>query len=337
MNHPYQLTLLRRTFAAIAASASLLASQGANAQAAGTVTLSGAAAGASSCSYSAMSVNPAGGVSVQCTSSGPVTPTPGAFSFTAATASGTANTNAQLAIQRTGGTLGAFDLYYWTEGAGCARAEVSGPVKYSDGEGGNKTLSVALGASGACTVNLAVPPPGVLATNSKIVVTVGGVVVTDPGPVTGCPTAPTNLLSASFTAIGQPLLQMQSSGQIVAIKLPGTGSRASSQVSFGESAGGAYTPQPVTVEISINKCPGVIDTDYNNFCNVRSTNGNFNAITWLSKAYSTINASNVALYGYCWAGEAGTQYYVNSRWTYSSCAFGAQVCGFAIQYNDGPY
>ena len=144
------------------------------------------------------------------------------------------------------------------------------------------------------------------------------------------------MLSAVFAGMGNPLLQMQNSGQIVAIKLPAISQR-SIKVAFGESAGGAYTPQPVTLEVSINKCPGHIDTNYANFCNLRSTNGNYNSITALTQAYSIINSTTMAsAYGVCWAGDGG-QYYVNARWTYSSCAFGAQICGFAIQYNQGPW
>jgi hypothetical protein len=144
------------------------------------------------------------------------------------------------------------------------------------------------------------------------------------------------MLTAAFAGMGNPLLQMQASGQIVAITMPALSS-VSGQVTFGESAGGAYTPQPVTLEMSINKCPGVIDTDYTNQCNIRSTNGNYNSVTYLNQAYSIINSTESASpHGLCWAGDGGT-YYLNARWSYSSCAFGAQVCGFAIQYNNGPW
>ena len=126
------------------------------------------------------------------------------------------------------------------------------------------------------------------------------------------------------------------------IPLPVTGLNSGS-VAFGESAGGAYTPQPVTIEISINKCPGLIQPVSNGtspqYCNVKNTNGNYNSITFINKPVEVVVDTNTAnLYlGACWTGDPGATYYINARWTYSSCAFGAQVCGFGIQHNRGPY
>lgn len=337
MSTPFQLSLLRRTFAAFAAATSLLAIHEAAAQTAGTVTLSGTSG--NSCNYSALSVNPSGGVTVTCSGGGTPPPanTAGAFSWTAGTATNAANSNAQATIQRTGGTLGAYDIYYWYEGAGCAHSEVAGPVKFGDGDAANKSVAIPMGRSGVCTVGIGAPPsPATIGANRFIAISVSSI-PDPPSPPSGCAATPTGMLTNAFGGLGNVLLQMQGSGQVVAIKVPNLGNRSTGQVSFGESAGGAYSPQPVTIEISINKCPGVIDTDYNNFCNLRSTNGNYNSITWMGKSYSSINAGNVQQYGYCWAGEPGTQYYINARWTYASCAFGAQVCGFAVQYNEGPY
>ena len=172
--------------------------------------------------------------------------------------------------------------------------------------------------------------------NGAMPATVGSAITVVP-VVPGCP-LPSNVVASSVNGIGHPTLQMQYSGQVafIPMRAPSPG-RASGQISFGESAGGAYTPQPVTLEVSISKCPGIIDTNTaGNFCNLRSTNGNYNSITFMSQSYQTINSGNAAQYGYCWAGEGG-QYYLNARWTYSSCAFGASICGFAIQYNDGPF
>lgn len=264
-------------------------------------------------------------------SQGCLSTAPGSFSFASDNAVGGPNAEAQVAIRRTGGSTGAFDLYYWTQGFGCANPGTAGPVRFADGDAANKTISVPMAGSGICTVFLNVPPaPAQLAQPVGTSITVVPM-------VPGCP-LPSNVASASINGIGNPLLQMQRSGQTAFIPLPATSpGRASGAVIFGESAGGAYTPQPVTLELSISKCPGIIDTNTSgNFCNLRSTNGNYNSITFLSRAFQTINSNNASQYGYCWAGEGG-QYYLNARWTYSSCAFGAQVCGFAIQYNDGPF
>jgi hypothetical protein len=177
------------------------------------------------------------------------------------------------------------------------------------------------------------------------------ITVTDsapPPPVGQCPsgfTPPADLLQPVLpSGFGNPLYQMQRSGQIVAMPLPATG-LASGSVSFGESAGGAYTPQPVMVEISINKCPGLIEPVADNagrpqYCNRRSNNGSYNSVTWVTRPIEgvvvDIDSANRYLAA-CWAGDAGAQYYINARWTYGSCAFGAQICGFGIQHNRGPY
>ena len=48
------------------------------------------------------------------------------------------------------------------------------------------------------------------------------------------------------------------------------------------------------------------------------------------------NSSSILSLGLCWAGDP-QKYYINARWTYTSCPYGVETCGFAIQYNDGPY
>jgi hypothetical protein len=143
------------------------------------------------------------------------------------------------------------------------------------------------------------------------------------------------LLTATLAGPGNVLKQMQASGRTVAIPLPTILNYKSVQISFGESSGAA-TPSPVRLQVSINRCPGLIETAPN-ACNLDTTNGSFNAMKSVSLAYSILTDATVASkYGYCWTADGG-QYYINARWTYASCAFGAQVCGFAIQYNKGPF
>jgi hypothetical protein len=258
-------------------------------------------------------------------------PAPGSlFSFAEASGVGAPNSDAQLPVQRTGSTSGAFDIYYTFEGVGCARSGTGGPVRFGDGDVGIKTISIPMGANGVCTVWLQPPPaPAGIGDQYAAAITVVPVVA-------GCP-APSNVVYAELGAIGNPLLQMQRSGQTVFLPLPlASGGRASAKVIFSESAGGAYTPQPVTLAISISRCPGVIATEGGS-CNLQSSNGNYNAITYFTQPYQTItNSATAAQYGYCWAGDGG-QYYINARWIYSSCAFGVQECGFAIQHGYGPF
>ena len=260
----------------------------------------------------------------------PARTAPGTFTFAAPTAVAEPSTSAQVSIQRIGGTAGAFQLFYSLGGSGCAVGGTFGPVGFADGDGATRTISVPMVASGVCTVFMNPPPaPAGFGPHTGVDVTVVPVVA-------GCP-RPSDVVEAALQGIGNPLLQRQRSGQTMFMPLPTPSpGRTSGQITFTESAGGAYTPQPVVLEISINRCPGIIEADYTNFCNLRSTNGNYNSITFLSQASASYNRDNAARYGLCWAGDAG-QHYVNARWTYSSCAFDSAACGFAIQYNDGPY
>jgi len=255
---------------------------------------------------------------------------PPKFSFATSSASVAPNGEGHLSIRRTGGTAGAVDVNYAFSGSGCFGSSEGGVVRFGDGDTGTKTISVTMAASGECSVLLIQPAaPAELASPRSGIVTVVP-------QVAGCP-VPDNVIGATLNGIGNPLLQRQASGQTVFIPLPTPSpGHSSGSVIFSESAGGAFTPQPVELQISINRCPGIVDTDTTNFCNLRTTNGNFNSITFVSQATQTVNRGNAAQQGYCWAGDGG-QYYVNARWTFSECASGVELCGFAIQYNDGPF
>lgn len=255
-----------------------------------------------------------------------------------ATMTAAPNSVVEFAVTRTGpsgSTFAATTVMFSYSGSGCAITG-SYPVAFQVGQL-TSPIQAPVSAGGTCTATLAAPPtPAVLGTPPATTITITGG-TTPPPSSASCPTGfvqPEKMLSASLAGIGNPLLQMQASGQVVAIKLPSIPGRNGAQVIFGESAGGAYTPQPVTLEISINKCPGLIDSNTSSACNVHATNGNYNSITWLTQPYSVINSTNSNIYGLCWAGDGG-DYYINARWTYQACAFGAQACGFAIQYNEG--
>ena len=337
MSTPFQLSLLRRTFTVLAVAAVVLAVPDALAQ--GKVKLSGGSKN-DECSYSSMSITPDGSVTVQCSGT-TQTPSAESFSMSVSTLNASPLTTPSVAVLRSNSTGAAITVWIAYSGTGCVLNGNTYPLAFGGTQNAFQ-FEAPVGLGGTCTINIVTPPsPAVVGTPGSTTITVGtgggggGGGGTVPA---GCPASPGNMLSATFAGLGNPLLQMQASGQIVAIQLPNV--QSSGQVTFGESAGGAYTPQPVTLEVSINKCPGVIETDYTNRCNIRSTNGNYNSITWLAKAYQgrggTIDATTASAYGLCWGGDSGA-YYINARWSYSSCAFGAQVCGFAIQYNLGGY
>ncbi len=102
-------------------------------------------------------------------------------------------------------------------------------------------------------------------------------------------------------------------------------------VLFGENSS---SPQPVTLEITISKCPGVIGTDYASFCSLVSDNGHFNSLTAVTAP--TMSEAQAASLGLCWAIDP-TQYYVNARWTYDTCGGSNPVCGFSLQYQGGAW
>lgn len=249
------------------------------------------------------------------------------FSFAKSGATGGPNSSPSISIVRSGSASGAYDVAYTYEGDGCAGSFSSGPIRFGEGELA-KSVPVALRGSGTCTVWL-VPSP-VIGTLRVMSVTVVPVVA-------GCPAPADDVVLAQLGGMGNVLIQRQRSGQVALLDLPAIAQGSSGQITFGESIGSAYTPQPVTIEISISKCPAVIATDYGNFCNLRSTNGSYNSIQWLFKpAPGLVDASSANQRGLCWAADGGS-YYVNARWTYSACAFNAETCGFAIQYNLGAY
>lgn len=362
MFSPTQATLLRRTTAVVSAVLGLLIAT--DSTAANVVLTGGVSA---TCTYNgSVTVTPDGGLSIACTTGTgggttppppppPPAPGPGNFAFAQSSIGASANQLVDVTVNRTNGATGSFNVPWATSGAGCGT--FGGTLSVANGAQSG-LIQIQMGPSGTCNAYLQAPiatgtTTGATASATGVAVVVGG---GTSGPVqpppTGldfskCPTgysAPGDLLTANLGGYGNPLLQMQKSQQVVAIPMPPLGSGTNTGVvQYGESAGGAYTPQPVTLEISVNKCPGMILPESNaagtrDYCNVRSTNGNYNQVTWFGRAYSGIGSTQAAAaYGYCWAGDANTQYYINSRWTYASCAFGVQICGFAIQQNQGPY
>jgi hypothetical protein len=251
-------------------------------------------------------------------------------------------------VTRTNGSTGSFSIPWGVNGAGCA--VYGGTLTVAD-SATSGVVQIQMNASGTCSVYLLGPsvPAGATVSAAGVAITVNGGTTTPntPPPVdtsldfSNCPTgysAPAELITKTLGGWGNVLLQMQRSMQVVTIPLPQNLGRNTGALQFSESAGGASTPQPVKLEISINRCPGLIeDHATGGECSITSTNGNYNAITWFNNAYQSLtNRSTAGAYGYCWAGDGG-KYYINARWTYSSCAFGSQICGFAIQHNEGPY
>lgn len=349
--HSFQPNLLRRTAIFMAAAAGLLAFQTSEAA---VVTLTGTSG--SSCSYSSMSVAPDGSFNVVCTTSTTPPPTTGtdAGVFAFASPSGTVAIGALgfYPVARTVGTVGAVTMNYQVSGAGCTNGV--GTLNFADGDTSQSAVVRGL-LDGICTLTLQQPTTtsavnngprlGSPSTFNVTVGTGGGQTAPPPQPpidTTSCPagyTPPSGLTTMTLGGFGNPIMAMASSNQVVSMTLPNVPAGSSTgQITFSESAGGAYTPQPVLLNITISKCKGYIDTDYTNRCNLQSSNGNYNSISWFAQAYSVIkDAASANLRGYCWAPASEGTWYVNSKWSYTQCAFGAQICGFAVQQNPGPY
>lgn len=155
-----------------------------------------------------------------------------------------------------------------------------------------------------------------------------------------CPAPPADLVELTLPdGYGHPIAARLASGQTGSIEVPAfSDDHASEQITFGESAGGANSPQPVTIDISISRCKGVIHPDTTSFCNVHSTNGAYNSVVYFARPFMTLDdEESVNARGYCWAPAAQGPWFVNMRWTYESCAFGSATCGFMVQRNPGPY
>lgn len=236
------------------------------------------------------------------------------------------NTTAEVAIVRTGGGNEVHEVFYEVEGEGCASSFTAGPVRFGPGVS-TMTVSVPLRTREVCRVWLRAS--GVVGEPRMTAITIVPV-------VPGCPAPSNDVVLAQLGGPGNLLIQRQRSGQVLLLDLPTIAQGASGQITFSENLGAA-TPQPVTLEVSISRCPAVIDTDYNNFCNLRSTLGHNNSITWLFRPSGpVVDAATANPRGLCWAGDPGP-YYVNARWTFPACPFGVETCGFAIQYNQGGY
>jgi hypothetical protein len=127
-----------------------------------------------------------------------------------------------------------------------------------------------------------------------------------------------------------------SSGNIAYAPLPTLTTSKSGVVHNSESTN---SPDPVTVELAISKCPGQVDNSLGTACYVKSGVRNLTDIYWMIGSSSGITNATVAnAYGICWTDPSQGPYYVNIRWTYQagSCT-GGGACGFNVQWNNSGY
>jgi hypothetical protein len=180
------------------------------------------------------------------------------FTFAAAaTATQIGAAASMLTVQRSGGSAGTWNVPYTVSGATTAATVGGSTLSFAPGSS-SATIAVTPAATAPAgvtlpanlTVTLATPTPGAGAAGGQTG-SIGAIpsenVTVGPAPAGGCPAPPAGMLEATLGGPGNVLLQMQSSNQVVSIPLPAppTG-RYTAQITLSESAGGAYTPQPVT-------------------------------------------------------------------------------------------
>lgn len=331
--------LLRRTAVALAAAAGLAVSLPVLAQSNALKK----STGETICTYSQLAVTPTGGIMVTCdsttTSPPPVVTNPpeGTFTISGPSSLGP-NSAANFTLTRNNGSSGQAFLP-WTVTGGCAPA--SGSMQFNSGGSIAGNISISTPSTNAtCVVALGTPSIGVLGSPSSITVSVGGgsTSTTLPPPTTqpGCPTPPSDVLDFELKLSGADILRM-GSGRIAAAVLPkisDTRSSGSGKVIFGEST---IAPRAATVEVSITKCRGVIDTN-GGTCYLRSTSVSFMKQEWIERAlWGDSTDAVVASYGVCKAYQTDGTFYVNVRYTYSpeNCQWGE--CGLVNQWNYGSF
>jgi hypothetical protein len=271
-----------------------------------------------------MSIQPNGSVSVSCTGT-PGNTDPGVFTLSGPASLGVGQSGT-LVVTRSSGNYGDASIN-WAASGGCSPA--GGSVSFPNGGTTSATISVTAPATpSTCIFNIGGQTVGTLGQPAAIAVTV--VTAVQPQPTDpNCPVPPNDVVDFDLKLSGADVQRM-SSGRIASAVLPAVG-RASGQVVLGETT---TSPRSAVVEISINKCRGVIDTTVA-ACYLRTDNPTFATLTWLETPKWGASTDGIAAaYGLCQA-YTDKKWYVNMRYTYQSCNYG--TCGFVSQWNYGPY
>lgn len=151
-----------------------------------------------------------------------------------------------------------------------------------------------------------------------------------PPPVTPAP-PPSPIQPGHFGAAGDKLEIRAASGQVTAIPLPKT-PKASGYLNILDSPG-LNSPPSSLLEISISKTPGDM-----NGCTRTFRDVGYVSQYWFARTTTRFNTPQaIQAAGACYAPESEGQWYLNVRWTYSQCSFGAATCGFKFYWSPGAY
>lgn len=345
--------LLRCTIATVGAAAALISAGDAAAQ---TATLSGATA--NTCTWTSMSMTPNGSISITCQGgggNGGVDPNIATFVLSGPS-SVVLGTTPTFTVTRTNGPAEAVAFGYGVTGAGCGWVS-EGPFYLAKNE--VKTLGVFPAAAGTCLIQLVIQEGHLATPASKemsITITPPNVGCTtncepatdwsQPVPVVaGCPTPDPSArlrklawgdVMRAPTVSGQEYLNSaMNPGEIMTIKIPPSPSgRASVMLTQGQ---GTVAPPRPTSELTVSRCPGVIETNLPvNTCYAKTTSINYHAITAYNRTLPERGSDPALYWDGCLAPAAQEQYYVNIRWSFASCPAGPKACAFTLQWAEGP-
>lgn len=173
-----------------------------------------------------------------------------------------------------------------------------------------------------------------LATNYSFVFTTRA---DEPPPiVAGCPT-PAGTSQLRRLEWGATPILRQASGAVTSYRVP-LSQIGRASVSFTQGQASPSPPGP-TVELTVSRCPGVIEDVLHPSCRIKTTFANFVSITAFNRPLAESGRhtqEDHAALG-CLAPADSEQHYVNVRWTFASCPFGVDQCGFSVQWGEGSY
>jgi hypothetical protein len=150
----------------------------------------------------------------------------------------------------------------------------------------------------------------------------------EPPPiVAGCPTPPasSDLMRLEW---GTTPVVKRKSGVVTSFRVAQSQTgRASVAYTQGQVP---QSPSSSIIDLTVSRCPGVIETNLQPNCSYTTTNQLFASITAFNRADPQQGFG-------CFAPNT-EQYYVNVRWTFGApCAAGVEQCGFSLQWGEGAY
>jgi hypothetical protein len=332
--------LLRRTLVVLGAVAGFATVTDVVAQ--GTVTLSSGG----SCTFSSMTIQPNGNVSVQCSGGQPPPPPPPGQAFFTISGAGslqpnTAYNTGQFKVSRTD-TDGPNDVVafgYTVTGAGC-EFRSQGPYWLTKAAGNNNShnLDIKTGASGGCTITLTIQEGHTGSTPMNM--TVAGPNNETPPP--GCNGAAAGSIDRSGNigvlyrdGGGSSVDQLRmDSGTIAYYKVVDAPKPEQSVLVHFTQGQQANLPAGFTAEFSVSQCKGEINPTLPFPCYQKTVFNNNNSVPIYTAAVPQYGWTSQAAIGErgCYAPTSERPYYVNVKWTYSTCAWGAGNCGTSMQW-----